>query len=234
MSSIGRLPSEIIIGIDDAPPVPLQMGTPEEGNFCGFEVDLVDEIASRLDLAIRYRIALWSVIVEELESGMIDAICSAATVTEDRAKVVDFCTPHLTLNLAAVARADVVAEKLDLATWRVGLRRGTTAERFAMANGVTRPVMLSESNVDLYDALAAGKIDVMVDDSPIARHFSSAVPGLRYAKDFPDTDGAYAIMVQKGNDTLRAAINGVLADMENDGSLKRLRQKWLNGGHQKV
>jgi ABC-type amino acid transport substrate-binding protein len=28
------------VGIDDAPPVPMQMGRPESGDFRGYEVDL--------------------------------------------------------------------------------------------------------------------------------------------------------------------------------------------------
>ena len=37
-------------------------------------------------------------------AGRLDAVCSAATVTPERARTVDFCTPHLTLTLAVVMR----------------------------------------------------------------------------------------------------------------------------------
>ena len=83
------IPSTLIVGLDDAPPIPMQIGTPEEGNFRGYEVDLLEEVARRLGVRLRYRRAYWSVIVDELEAGDIDIICSAATITEERRRQAD-------------------------------------------------------------------------------------------------------------------------------------------------
>ena len=46
------------VGSDDAPPVPMQIGTPESGDFHGYEVDLLQKLAERLDFTIQYRRAL--------------------------------------------------------------------------------------------------------------------------------------------------------------------------------
>ena len=83
-----------MVGLDDAPPIPMQIGTPEKGNFRGYEAALLEEVAHRLGVQLRYRRAYWSVIVDELVAGDIDVICSAATVTEDRCRQADFCEPH--------------------------------------------------------------------------------------------------------------------------------------------
>jgi hypothetical protein len=85
----------ILVGVDDAPPAPIQIGSPERGDFRGYEVDLLCEMEKRLGTQLRYRRALWSVIVSELTSGGLDIVCSAATVTEERKHEVDFCRPHL-------------------------------------------------------------------------------------------------------------------------------------------
>jgi ABC-type amino acid transport substrate-binding protein len=60
----------------------MQIGTPESGNFRGYEVDLLQEVARRLDVTIQYRRALWSVIVAELSSSSLDLVCSAATARD--------------------------------------------------------------------------------------------------------------------------------------------------------
>jgi ABC-type amino acid transport substrate-binding protein len=90
----------IRVGIDDAPPAPMQMGNPDTGDFRGYEVDLLQELARRLGFRLSFRRALWSVIVRELIAGDVDLICSAATVTKEREREVDFCIPHLKLALA--------------------------------------------------------------------------------------------------------------------------------------
>ena len=220
--------STLIVGLDDAPPIPMQIGTPEEGNFRGYEVDLLEEVAHRLDVRLRYRRAYWSVIVDELGAGDIDIICSAATITEERRRQADFCEPHLNLTLAVVTRDDLTDVETSYAGLRVGLRRGTTAEEFARSHGVSDPAMLCESNEEMYDALSAGNLDVIIDDSPIAAHFAHNTPGLRYSGALPGTDGAYAIMVRKGNVELTNAINEILGAMEHDGTLAMLREHWFN------
>lgn len=216
---------ELLVGIDDAPPVPMQQGSPEGGDFRGYEVDLLEAIARRLGVRLRYRRAYWSRIVGELVAGRIDAVCSAATVTPERAREVDFCTPHLTLTLAVAVR-DGVPATLALAQRRVGVRSGTTAEAYARAHGAPAPAMRSESNDALYAALASGALDAVVDDAPIAAHFVRAVPGLRLAGALPGTDAAYAIMVRKGNDPLRAALDGAIGALDADGTLRALRDRW--------
>ena len=215
------------VGLDDAPPVPMQMGSPETGDFSGYEVSLLDELASRLGVSLTYRRAFWSVIVEELSAGRLDLVCSAATVTEERAEQVDFCTPHLQLALSLVTREDS-APTADLQAGRVGIRRGTTAEAYFTKTAPGRAAaILSESNDELYDALSAGELDVVIDDSPIALHFATSKAGLKYAGSLPGTQGAYAVMLRRGNDKLRGEINSALAQMETDGTLPRLRKEWF-------
>ncbi len=60
------------VGIDDAQPVPMQMGAPEDGTFRGFEVSLLEKVAARLGVTLTYRRALWSVLVDELSQGNVD------------------------------------------------------------------------------------------------------------------------------------------------------------------
>jgi len=87
--------------------------------------------------------------------------------------------------------------------------------------------MLSESNEELYSDLARGMLDGVIDASPIALHFSRAVPGLKYAYPFESTECGYAVMTRLGNTPLRDQINVTLAQMEFDGALPCLRRIWF-------
>ena len=90
------------VGIDDAAPAPMQLGHPDKGDFRGYEVDLLKEVGRRAGFRLRFRRALWSVIVRELITGEVDMVCSAATITREREREVDFCSPHLNVTLAVV------------------------------------------------------------------------------------------------------------------------------------
>ena len=43
------------VGVDDAPPIPMQMGDPALDRFRGYEVDLLELIAERLSCTNQYR-----------------------------------------------------------------------------------------------------------------------------------------------------------------------------------
>jgi ABC-type amino acid transport substrate-binding protein len=212
----------------------MQLGNPDAGDFRGYEVDLLREIGRRVGFKLSFRRALWSVIIRELVAGDVDLVCSAATVTKEREREVDFCSPHLSLALAVVKR-DGIAPDTSIKGLRLGVRRGTTAEAYAKHRGAREPAQISESesNEELYASLAAGELDVVIDDSPIAKYFSQAVAGLHFAGVLQGTEGAYATMVRKGNNKLRAEINRALADMEKDGTQQRLRFKWFGDGQAK-
>lgn len=216
----------IRVGIDDAPPAPMQLGNPDIGDFRGYEVDLLEEIGRRAGFGLSYRRAVWSVIVSELVAGDVDLVCSAATITSEREREVDFCIPHLNLALAVVKRDGITADR-TINGLRLGVRRGTTAEAYARRHGAAEPALVSEYNEELYASLAAGELDAVIDDSPIAQWFSHSVPGLQFAGVLPGTEAAYAIMVRKGNNKLLAEINRALEEMENDGTRQSLLSKWF-------
>jgi ABC-type amino acid transport substrate-binding protein len=203
----------LLVGLDDAPPEPIQIGSPDTGDFRGYEVDLLRNLGRRLGLQLRYCRALWSVIVDDLMCGKLDIVCSAATITEDRRRVVDFCHPHLDLSLAVVRRHEDRGG-IRLRGARAGVRRGTTAEAHIRSEGGAASIRLSESNDDLYAALKAREIDAIVDDSPIAQHFSRCIPELRVCGLVPKSDSAYAIMLRKGNTALLKALDKAVGEMK--------------------
>ena len=139
------------VGIDDAPPAPMQLGSPDTGDFRGYEVDLLNEIARRAHFNLTFRRAVWSVIVRELLADQVDLVCSAATITSERERDVEFCHPHLNLGLAVVKRQGITAD-IGINGVRLGSRRGTTAEAYIKQHKL-EPEQTSESNEELYKSL---------------------------------------------------------------------------------
>ncbi|MFL5493891.1 MAG: substrate-binding periplasmic protein, partial [Gemmatimonadales bacterium] len=121
-------PRVLTVGLDASPPPPLHSGHPGEG----FEVDLLQAIADRIGVSIRYESALWRQIVDKLVHHELDMICSAATITEERRQLVDFSIPYLDFPLAIVGRAagPPIQRQADLAGRVIGVRVATTAEQF--------------------------------------------------------------------------------------------------------
>jgi glutamine transport system substrate-binding protein len=218
----------LVVGVDESPPPPLCFGLPGTPDFRGFEVDLLQALAARLDLDLRCRSALWSVALAELQAGGLDMICTAATITPDRQRVVDFSDPYFETELALIVRRDrPVRWPAELTGRTIGVRVATTAEEFVRAQNLPAAVRTFDFNVDAYQALRDGQVDVVVDDQPIGAHFARTQDGLALGAPLPGTGFQYGLVFAKGNDQLRSAVNGALAGLRADGEWERIYRRWF-------
>lgn len=219
------------VGVDESPPAPLCFGLPGSLNFRGFEVDLMTAIASKLVVSLKWRSALWSTIFAELESGRLDMICTAATITEERRQRVDFSDPYLETELALIVRKDSPIRSVDDLTDRtVGVRIATVAEAFVRGRCPPGTVETFDLNVDAYQALRDRQVDAVIDDRPIGTYFAHAVEGLCAAPRLAGTELQYGIVFAKGNDRLRQVVNQALAELRTDGIWERLHRQWFQDG----
>lgn len=75
-------------------------------------------------------------------------------------------------------------------------------------------------------ALKQGKVDAVIIDNQPALAFIQNTDGLKIL----DTEYAvedYAAAIAKGNDALRTAVNDALAELEEDGTLQSIIDKYI-------
>src|SRR3954451_23707367 len=101
-SNLGLIKDDQLLVGTDAPYPPFEIGTPEEGNFAGYDKDVMDEIANRLGLEPTYQNSSFDTIFRDVASGQFDIVAAAATITPAREKVVDFSDPYYEAQQALV------------------------------------------------------------------------------------------------------------------------------------
>ncbi|MFP5079424.1 substrate-binding periplasmic protein [Pedobacter sp. JCM 36344] len=216
------------VGLDSAAPFPMHSDYNSE-NFEGFEVDLLKAITDHLGLEIEYQVSLWSTILEQLFKGELDIICSAVTVTPSRRHILEFTNPYLHFRLCAVINQEDNLRGLnDLKNKTIGIREATEAERYVHANFPANNMVHAETNKDLYRKLQAGKIDLLIDDSPIAGGFLQKNKKLKIGLYLPGTDSQYAIAIKKGDIQLKEQFNEVLSLLKENGVYQTIYKKWFN------
>jgi polar amino acid transport system substrate-binding protein len=219
----------IIVGVDEAPPPPMNFGLPGSPEFRGFEVDLLNAVGQRLGLEVQFKSALWDQLLTELATGRLDLICSAATVTEDRAREFNFSDPYLDMELVLIRRSGNKTDT-DLRSTTIGVRRATVAESYQRTHWPENPVRRFDFNTDAYQALQTGEIDLVIDDSPIGMHFAATLIGIEVFRSFPDTAAQYALLLRKGNTTLLREVNTALRQIRSDGTWDMLSRRWFPHG----
>lgn len=219
----------IRVGVDEAPPAPMNFGLPGSRDFHGFEVDLLHAIAERIGCELEFRSSLWSQLLGDLSENKLDLVCGAATITEERSRYFDFSDPYLDIELVIVGRAnDSSSPAPENATF--GVRVATHAESYQKRHWSNNVVRLFDFNTDAYHALQSGGIDLVIDDSPIAMHFAEALHGLQVLNALPGTDAQYALVLRKGNTALLDQVNTALRTLQSEGTWNQLYRRWFPHG----
>src|SRR3954470_23996782 len=200
----------------------------------GFEVDLMSEIARRLSLRIVFLDTQWEVILSEMRRNLYDCIVGGITITPDRQRSLAWSVPYMTTTLSLVvdaARPPAAMPLADLRDATVGVQAATTDYDAAVA--MERTGQIGEVKVypfaqiaDAMKDLSAGRIGAVMKVYPVAVWLSRQTPGLRILGQVPNNPQPLGIGFSQGNPGLVAAVNGALADMQQDGSYKALADRW--------
>jgi polar amino acid transport system substrate-binding protein len=196
----------------------------------GFEPDIAEEIASRLELSkVAWEIAPFDSLYAP-GTKPYDFSMDQISITEDRAQVVDFSDPYYRIQQGLLVREGTPIESAatidDLKQYKFGAQAGTTGLTYI--RDVIQPNAQSNQYNDTKDAaqaLANGQIDAVVIDVPIAIPLTEDYAGTTVAAQFI-TDEGYGMVFEKGS-PLVACVNEALQAMTDDGTLQQLQDEWL-------
>ncbi|SEV87876.1 amino acid ABC transporter substrate-binding protein, PAAT family [Ruminococcaceae bacterium KH2T8] len=201
-----------------------------DGNdIVGIDAEIAGEVASRLGLELEIQDVEFDSIIAGIQSGKYDIGCAGMTVTEERLQSVNFTTPYATgIQSIIVAEGSEITD-LDVlldGDYVIGVQQGTTGDIY-MSDEV------GEDRVDRYNkgadavlALINGNVDAVVIDNQPAQAFVAANEGLTIL-DTPYAVEDYAMAINKDNEELLAEVNRVLGEMQADGTIDAIIEKYI-------
>ena len=199
------------------------------GNITGFDAELITAIADEAGFKFEFVNTRWDGIFVALASGEFDAVISAATITEERAKTVDFSDPYFDAGQMITVQADTtdISVAADLAGKKVGVQLGTTGDIW-LSEETDAEVLRYDENTLAFQALANGDVDAAVADGPTAIDIVKANPEMKLkVLDGVYTEEQYGIAVNKDKQDLLEAINKGLAAVKASGKYDEIHQKYL-------
>ncbi|MFP4152400.1 MAG: transporter substrate-binding domain-containing protein [Alkalispirochaeta sp.] len=215
---------------------PLSMVDPDTGESIGFEYDMTNEIARRLNLEVDWNLTSWDTMIPAVQSGQFDVGMDGITITAERAEQVDFSNPYLVSQQFMLVREDETrfetAEELaadeDLL---IGAIAGTTNFYVAVYDVLdgdeSNPrIKLFDSFGAVVQALINGDIDTVLMDAASSRGYIGANPdALKTVGDPLGTD-EFGYIFTPGSDLVEG-FNAALEQMNEDGFLDDLEAYWF-------
>jgi ABC-type amino acid transport substrate-binding protein len=205
----------------------------EEGELVGFDMDLINEIAGRLELETEIVDTDFDTIFSDLAAARFDVVIAASTITPEREEEVNFSEPYFNAQQSLAVNS---GERSDIASTDdlgdgdvVAVQDGTTGEMWAEENltGQGVEARAFPEGPDLYTALEAGQVDGAVNDEPSAIAEVSERPGLEIVQVI-DTGEEYGIAVNPDNEELLEAVNQALAEIIEDGTYDEIYDRYPN------
>ncbi|HRE03869.1 MAG TPA: ABC transporter substrate-binding protein, partial [Ilumatobacteraceae bacterium] len=138
----------------------------------GIEYDIATKIAETCGLKMEYRNESFDAIVAgQIPENSYDIALSQVTITDDRAKVVDFSDGYFKSDQGLLVRkGTTVGSWADVKAMNLGVQASTTAEYYLLEVPEWKTDGDVKSFVDLtsaYEALSSGQIDGVIIDTPI-------------------------------------------------------------------
>lgn len=202
----------------------------EGSKAVGFDVDVAEAIAKKLDLKLEVIPTAWDGIIPGLKAKKYDIIMSAMTITPEREKQINFSTPYIDSDQSlAVVKGSSIKGEADLKDKIVGVQLDTTgqfkAEEIQPTVGI-KEIQKFDTILLAFEALEQGKVDAIINDYPVNQYIST-LRGKTEVVTKIKTDEKYGIGVSKENSALLEKINTALADVKADGTYEEIYMKWF-------
>ena len=221
----------------------------ENDELTGYDIEILKLVDERLDdIEFEFQVAEFPALFAGLDSGRFNIVANNLSATEERREKYDFSDPYIEAQFGvAVAEGSDLAGATridDLAGKRTFGEPGLNFTKILEAYNEAHPdaqVQIEYSELDLqsqYKQLATGGVDFIFSDRVVYTGYGSELP-----LEFAQLDGdalveeygtnlfsAYAVSKQTPNvDRIVEEINGVLAELREDGTLTKLSEQFFDG-----
>ncbi|MGL1862177.1 MAG: transporter substrate-binding domain-containing protein [Pseudodesulfovibrio sp.] len=223
----------------DYPPFALVL---DNGEADGFSVDLLKAVCAEIGLKVKIKVGPWHQLKEELKNGAIDVL-PLVSYSKERDVVYDFTVPYLRMHGTIFVRQgnESIRNEQDLAGKEVLVMRGDTAQEYALENGLTDNLILTETFEEALRLLSEGKHDAVLVQQLVGWQIIKRLQ-LDNIVDVKDTvqmdlefrkgpllefEQKFCFAVHEGDSNLLSALNEGLAIVVADGTYAELYHKWF-------
>jgi polar amino acid transport system substrate-binding protein len=202
------------------------------GEFTGFDIELFLNVAERMGFKkdqVIFTGQEFSALMPSVANDRFDVAVAAIGTTEKRKQTVDFSDGYLAGYLSVLTPEAGMTDAAALKGKRLGVVQGTLQEIYAQKNFTGTDLVKFPDNNSAVSALNNGTIDAHFLDYEAAKDYSTRYPALKVAINIPSFDAPAGFVVRKGNDALREGLNKALHAAMQDGTWKKLYEKWFPG-----
>ncbi|MFZ4285850.1 ABC transporter substrate-binding protein [Variovorax sp. HJSM1_2] len=195
----------------------------------GHDIDLATEFAKSLGVKLEITPTNPANRIPLLTSGKVDVVFASFTITDERAKVVDFSTPYFLVGQQFLARKGLLKDASQIKDLRIGTEKGTTMESNLRNNYPDVKVVLYDDSPFALAALRNGNVQAITNDGvkltaqwgTLPDKEKYEIPPITVSKEY------LGAAVPKGEARLLGALNTWLGEIERNGRAVAIYDSWF-------
>ena len=201
----------------------------ESGELTGFDVEVAKAIAEKLGVEAEFTEADWDSLLAGIDSGRLDTVINAVSVTEEREEKYDFAGPYFYITQQVVVKKgnEDIKEWADLEGKKVATNiTSTTVDIYKEAGAEVVPITTSDEAASL---VISGRADFCSFNATVFNSYLQEHPDseLEVALVVPDSVDTYAVPIKKGEDRLVEAVQAALDELAQEGKLTEISNNYF-------
>ena len=202
----------------------------EKGNYVGYDMDLINEIASRMGVTVKIEDMAFDALVAAVQTGKVNVAIASMGAKEERKEKVDF-TQMYHQQMHVYLDSDIaITDMEDIVNYKVGVQSGTLPDQYI--TNLVNDGKMKEDQVSRYEApenmildLEAGRIDLVAGDKNQAKVFESMY-NVKIIFECSFFGTGENIAVPKNQPELLNELDSILDQLRSEGYLDQLAEKW--------
>ena len=200
----------------------------EQDKLVGYDVEVAAAVAEKMGLKVEFSEITWEGLLMSLDNGTIDAVFNQVGLTAERLMKYDFSVPYLYSYIALI----IQKENKAISSWEsargsrtslnVSSNYALIAEKYGMK------ITASDTFHKDIGLLLDGRVDVVINNTIAFNDYIQTKPDvpIHIVDVLPEAD-TVAVPLCKGNTELLNAMNGAFKEIQEDGTLSRISEKYL-------
>jgi polar amino acid transport system substrate-binding protein len=203
-------------------------------NFVGHDMDLIREIAKRMDVKVEITDMSFDALLAAVQTGKVDLAICAMGAKEERKRLVDFSQMYHQAFNAYASRSDnniTITDKEDLTKYHIGVQSGTLEEQYV--NELVDAGKMKDSQVNHYEQsetmfldLINGRYEVLAVSIDLVKTYIKRGDPLKIVWEGSIYGTGENIAVPKNQPEFLAEINRTLDVLRAEGYLAQNDEKW--------
>ncbi|QXQ09516.1 amino acid ABC transporter substrate-binding protein [Paeniglutamicibacter sp. Y32M11] len=198
------------------------------GALTGFDVEIITAVADKLGVKASFEETQWDAIFAGLEGNRFDVIANQVTINEQRSAKYLFSTPYTVSTGVLVTKAD----NTDITSFEAlkgkSSAQSQTSNWNALAKESGANVQAVEGWAQAVTLVKQGRVDATINDklTYLDSQKTKNDPSIKIAAETTEKSES-ALTFRKGSEDLVKAVDTAMGELEADGTLAEISNKYF-------